>query len=330
MLLSSAPRPMLGQRDNRVAGLVEEIQAQAIDRKSSVSDLLRKVKLAAVKLNLDEAVEWGERELTGYTKAEDVPDYRIIRGSMFSHPRFHGQMAISGDPETVIKLSTQRLFEPIASLESLLDQESNGTLMIKLDEWITHRINQLNGGSHHPIYIHFTRSVIVTIIDRVRNMVLDWAVGLERQGIMGEGLSFSVAEKEKAASVGQTITIGTLYGGMNNASVTGDNNTTTVSAENSVQVDNSIFTDLSSAIESNVTDAADKEIMLALVEQLNQERGKSGFRLPFANLMEYAANYATVLGSGLIARTGRWRRARRQIGRRSGTCRSVLRRASSL
>ncbi len=38
----------------------------------------------------------------------------------------------------------------------------------------------------------------------------------------------------------------------------------------------------------------------------------------------------TKLGSGLIARTGRLRRERRRTGRRLGTCRSVLRRASSL
>jgi transposase len=43
------------------------------------------------------------------------------------------------------------------------------------------------------------------------------------------------------------------------------------------------------------------------------------------------AHHCTVgLGSGLITRTGRLRRERRRTGRRSGTCRSVLRRASSL
>ena len=286
-----------------MTGLVEEIQALAIDHNSSVSDLLRKVKLAAVKLKLDEAVEWVERELTGYTEREDVPDYRIIRGSIFSHTRFHGHVALGGDPESIISLSTQHLYEPIASLESLVKNKSGGTLMIKLDERLTHRINEFNRGPHHPIYIHFTSSVIVTIIDRVRNMVLDWVVGLERQGIMGEGISFSVAEKEKAAAVGQTITIGTLYGGMNNASVTGDNNATNVSADNSVHVDNSMFTDLSRAIESNVDNAADKEVMLALVEQLKREQHKPGFKLPFASLMEYVANYATVLGPFLPALT---------------------------
>jgi hypothetical protein len=37
-----------------------------------------------------------------------------------------------------------------------------------------------------------------------------------------------------------------------------------------------------------------------------------------------------LLGSGLIAKTGLWQRGRRRIGRRSGICRSVLRRVASL
>ncbi len=286
-----------------MTGLVEEIQAKAIDRSGSVSDLLRKSKLTAAKLKLDVAVEWIERELNGYTKAEDVPDYRIIRGSIYSHSRFHGHIALGGDPASVMKLSTQHICESIASLESLVGDQSDGTLMIKLDERITHRINQANGGPHDPIYIHFTPSVFVSIIDRVRNMVLDWAVELERQGITGEGISFSVTEKEKAAAVGQTITIGVLYGGLSNANVNGDGNNTAVSTDGSVRTNHGVLNDLSGAIESSVADVADKEAMLALVEQLKQQQGTPGYKLPFADLMEYVANYTTVLAPFLPALT---------------------------
>jgi hypothetical protein len=47
-------------------------------------------------------------------------------------------------------------------------------------------------------------------------------------------------------------------------------------------------------------------------------------------VLSHAQKLVSALGSGLIARTGRWQRARRRRGRQSGTCRSVLRRASSL
>jgi len=279
-----------------MTGLVNQIQAEAIDTSVSVSNLLRKVRLAAAKLQLDEAVDWVERELNGYESGRDVPDYRILHGGLFAHSRFHGQIPLSGDPETIMSLGTQHICESVASLEALAEDKDGGTLMIKLDERVTHRIHEANCGPRDPIYVHLSPGAVVSIIDRVRNMILDWAVGLEKQGITGEGVNFSVSEKEKAAAVGQTITIGTLYGGLANAHVTGDGNKTEASVtDQSVTTNNSLFADLSTAIEAKVKDTADREAMLALVEQLKHQQGKAGFKLPFAALLEYTANYATIL-----------------------------------
>jgi len=47
-------------------GLITEIQREAIDSTSSVSGLLRKVKLAAAKLKLDNLATWVDLELNGY------------------------------------------------------------------------------------------------------------------------------------------------------------------------------------------------------------------------------------------------------------------------
>ena len=43
------------------------------------------------------------------------------------------------------------------------------------------------------------------IIDAVRNIVLDWALKLEGDGILGDEISFSDKEKQKAANVHYTI-----------------------------------------------------------------------------------------------------------------------------
>ncbi|WP_277981138.1 hypothetical protein [Sphingomonas phyllosphaerae] len=284
-----------------MTGLVEEIQAHAIDRNASVADLLRKVKLAAVKLKLSDAVGWVDQELNGCAYDAEIPEYRVIRGSIFSHSPYHGQRELSGDPETIVKLSTQELREPIASLEDLVAAKEPSTLMIKLDEAVIHRIGQANGGRHFPIYIHFTSSVLVSIIDRLRNMAFDWAVALEQQGILGEGITFSVAEKEKAATAAMTINIGTLSGGLHQANVTGDGNRTNVSSDFSTRENYGVLNDLKRKIENEITDKGDQQAMLALVEELKRSEGRAEFKLPFANLMEYAANYATVLGPFLPA-----------------------------
>jgi AbiTii len=61
-----------------VPSIIEQIQRDALDRAVSVSDLLRRMKLAATKLGLGAVEDWVEQELNG-CKGE-LPDYRIIHG----------------------------------------------------------------------------------------------------------------------------------------------------------------------------------------------------------------------------------------------------------
>lgn len=49
-----------------MTGLIHEIQADALDQTIPVSTLLRKVKVAAAKLNIATDMKWVERELNGY------------------------------------------------------------------------------------------------------------------------------------------------------------------------------------------------------------------------------------------------------------------------
>ena len=52
---------------------------------------------------------------------------------------------------------------------------------------------------------HLSRAAISGIVDAVRNLVLDWCLQLERDGILGEGLTFNAKEKETAAQSHYTI-----------------------------------------------------------------------------------------------------------------------------
>ncbi|MBA4043590.1 MAG: hypothetical protein C0471_04105 [Erythrobacter sp.] len=63
-----------------MVGLVEELQRDALDTNVRVDQLLRKVKLAAVKLGLSDALLWVDEELNGYQDREELPDYRKTRG----------------------------------------------------------------------------------------------------------------------------------------------------------------------------------------------------------------------------------------------------------
>lgn len=51
-----------------------------------------------------------------------------------------------------------------------------------------------------------TRASIVGVIDTVRTIVLNWALKLEEEGILGEDLSFTEKEREAAGRSSQNIT----------------------------------------------------------------------------------------------------------------------------
>jgi hypothetical protein len=61
--------------------LILQIQEAALDSKSSVTDALRKAKIACVKLELAEFGNWVDLELNGYIgKVSELPEYRKLRG----------------------------------------------------------------------------------------------------------------------------------------------------------------------------------------------------------------------------------------------------------
>jgi hypothetical protein len=70
------------------APLILQIQQSALDRGSSVTDALRKAKVACVKLTLREFQKWVDFELNGYVgvQFDDLPPYRKLFGKLASRP----------------------------------------------------------------------------------------------------------------------------------------------------------------------------------------------------------------------------------------------------
>ena len=81
---------------------------------------------------------------------------------------------------------------------------------------------------------------IVKIIDAVRNIVLNWAMKLEEDGILGEGLSFTSDEKEIATNTEYNIT--NFYGAVEHSQFQQQ-------TKDSIQVKSDVSLDFESIIE---------------------------------------------------------------------------------
>jgi AbiTii len=91
-----------------MASLIEQLQAEALDSRVAVADLLRKAKVVAEKLGVREFAEWVDRELNGYSQDDEFPTYRRLHGEFQAFNPYHGwQPIIFSEPEKV-----KWLFEP--------------------------------------------------------------------------------------------------------------------------------------------------------------------------------------------------------------------------
>jgi len=193
-----------------MTGLVEEVQRNALDPAVPVSTILRRVKVAATKLNLGDVEKWVQLELDGYAALE-VPNYRVLYGRPEAFNPYNGWIPILiGVDEIDAIISRCEIREAIASLETTVAKTEHPTLRFPIPPGLIAELNEHAGVNFGRMAVALSVSQAQGLLDAVRNLVLDWALALEKRGIVGEGLSFNAEERSKAQSGSTTITIGSI------------------------------------------------------------------------------------------------------------------------
>ncbi len=179
--------------------IIQELQAGATDSKNSVTELLRKAKIVSSKLNLLDFLNWINYELSGYfdIKKEDVPSYRFIIGEPKAWNPYHGWVPILFDDSKMQTLISEvPIHQPVGELEHLYNSGS-GQIHVPYPPELQQILRDaFNFKTKYTLTTQ--RTTVAGILDAVRNAILDWSLRLEKEGILGEGLSFSEEEKEKA------------------------------------------------------------------------------------------------------------------------------------
>ncbi|MDF9828521.1 hypothetical protein M2447_002645 [Ereboglobus sp. PH5-10] len=182
------------------SSIVLELQHLATEPDSDVAPLLRKALVIATKLKREDFRSWASSELNGYD-GRDVPEYRRLRASISLKNPYHGLIPVHFPSEEMFDLFTRiNVQDPISNLIAILDGHSpNKTnpifpLSPKQEAFL---LQNQDGLSLPPI-----RTVPINqiegIIEAVRTAILEWTLKLEEEGILGEGMTFTPAEKNKA------------------------------------------------------------------------------------------------------------------------------------
>lgn len=180
--------------------LVLELQKLATSSSEPISDVLRKALVVAAKLKLNDFREWVECELNGYQRSE-VPDYRKCRADYFYRNPHHGLQPIIMPSTAAQKFFCDiRLTESAGSLEDVLDRgkRDKGTLSFPIPPEMEAELRDSCDLMGMPLYRLVSPNAITAVLDSIRTAVLEWALRLEAEGILGEGMTFSKAEQEKA------------------------------------------------------------------------------------------------------------------------------------
>ncbi|GJA83673.1 hypothetical protein KAM448_42030 [Aeromonas caviae] len=187
--------------------LIPELIAMASDPAVATSDLLRKAKVAASRLQQTEAAAWLQHELDGYDTFDELPAYRRPRGVLYAiHPSGDTTPLLVEDGEVAERLSITPLNNPLRELEALMAAGASVRFRRPPDEVL--QIQQILSTNLEPV-IALTHGQLAGCLDAIRNRVLGWALALEAAGIQGKGMTFTAQELQQAQQVASVnISIG--------------------------------------------------------------------------------------------------------------------------
>ncbi|EGQ7645682.1 hypothetical protein NMR56_003468 [Vibrio cholerae] len=218
-----------------MSGLVLELQKDALDNDSEVSSLLRKALVISKKLGVYDIEAWLSQELNGYDIAEkELPDYREVNGVLKAYNPMRGLIPLHiNDPELSGMLSSRRIGQPISELESLVNSNDSGTLTLNFPPNVRENLMSMMTSPMEPI-LQIGIHQIDGVLGALRTEVLNWALELERKGIIGEGMTFSNSEKRSAENVNYTITnnIGRMHNSQLQQATNNSNQSQEISIEN--------------------------------------------------------------------------------------------------
>lgn len=193
--------------------LVNELQVSA--EQDDVLTVLRKTKRLASKLDRKDIAEWLEAEQNGYGSKQTVPDYRMVAVTLAYRtngyvPAGYGMLMRGTDhlPDVGLGLKCP-IPDSISTILSLIEGKSGGHgLATPIPEGSdicqqlrsTYCFDPMVADQITFLY-RYNGAQIRAIPERIKDRVLDWACALERAGVTGEKMTFSVEEKEIAHSI---------------------------------------------------------------------------------------------------------------------------------
>lgn len=199
-----------------MSSIVIDIQKDIIDSSKSVSDILRQSFILARKLKILDFEKWIGNELNGYKDAE-IPEYRHVRGTIKGWNPYNGWIPVIIQDQNLQKQMTNTIIaQSIPELEDLVS-DPKGQLHAQLPD----SFGDLTG--HYTRYIEeIGKSSVRGIIEKVKNIIMEWILKLEEDGILGADMSFT--EEEMKIADKNNYTVNNFFGDISGSQIQQNSN----------------------------------------------------------------------------------------------------------
>jgi len=178
-----------------MSSAVQSLQKAIVADNQPLTQLLRQAKLIAAKLGVADVEKWVDSELNGYPKDIDPPRYRTVFSPRLEyHNGYRGGWQFAGHVESALKVR-----QPIAEVENLSLEEG-----VYFPVTMNFPLRDDGGdsfGSDWPQRLVVSGSQYKSVIEAVKNELLQWTIELEKRGIKGEDMDFNEKEKQLATNV---------------------------------------------------------------------------------------------------------------------------------
>ena len=278
---------------------VLELQLDIINNEKDVVSILRKAHLIASKLDLKEFDTWILQELNGYDTYESIPEYRLVYGEIKAKNPYHGYIPVMLPSSLEDDFTKRKLFNSISEIVQLL-QSKDAQVMISLPSDISKDICK-GTGVVFPCYFIIGGHSLKTIVEKVKNTILEWCLQLDKDGIVGDDFIFTDNEKNKAKTINQEIN--NYYGQVIKGNV---ENSFSQSGHDNIQYNiiNSELDEIEQSIKKELESekmVEALEILEDIKEKINEKKKTSIIKNAFIGLKDFMIQAGASVTAALIS-----------------------------
>ena len=166
----------------------------------------------------------------------------------------------------------QKMWQPIGELQDLYLQTTGGSFIYQFPAGQMETIcSMFSTPVPMQFALHISSHLLKSIIEQVKNCLLEWTLKLEEKGILGENMTFNNTEAASAKELPQQVNnyYGTIVNGSvsNSQLISGNSNTANCNAGNATQA----LSDIRESLEKEVILTEDKESALEILEDIKEK-----------------------------------------------------------